>query len=195
MQPTSRRPPVRVVAPLIAGALLLCVLGVRSHLRRVDVERRAGAVASELVGHPVRVHCPGLIRRHLVFDDHEGEVRFSAAGTPQPETHLSANTCDGLRRVLDHGAALDLECLWWRCSAADTRAAMAIAVLTHESMHMRGVADEGAAECQAQLAVAGAAVRLGLTSRSAASLAHWMATDYADELPDRYRACAASNDS
>lgn len=189
------RPPVRVVAPLVGAVLVLCVLGVRSHVRRVEVERRAGAVASELVGRPVRVDCPGVISRHVVFEDNDGAVRFSAQGVPDSETRLSAATCDGLRRVFDRGAALDLECLYWNCSAADTRAARAVAVLAHESVHMRGIADEGAAECDAQDVVAQAAVRLGLTPRSAASLAHWMATDYAELLPDRYRACAAANAS
>src|SRR5215475_1229722 len=101
-------PPVRVLAPLVAGVLALGVLGVRGHIRRAQVERRAGAVASTIVGHKVHVNCPGPIRRHLFYEITEGRVRFSADGVPDPETNLSAATCDGLRRVIDEGAALDL---------------------------------------------------------------------------------------
>jgi hypothetical protein len=187
------RPPVRVVAPLIAGVLVLAVLGVRGHVRRVEVERRAGEVASAIAGHQVRVHCPGPIKRHLFYEITEGRVRFSAEGVPDPETNLSGDACAGLRRVLDRGATLNLQCLFWRCSADDTRAAMALAVLTHESVHMRGVMDEGATECEAGTRVATTALQLGLTPQSAAAVAHWQRTDYAELLPEQYRACADSN--
>jgi hypothetical protein len=185
------RPPVRVVAPLIAGLLALAVLGVRGHVRRIEVQHHAAAVAGAIAGHHVRVHCPGPIRRHLFYEITEGRVRFSAAGVPAAETNLSGDACEGLRRVLDRGASLDLQCLYWQCSAGDTRAAMAIAVLTHESVHMRGVMEEGANECEAQDRVETTALALGLTPASAQSLAHWMRTDYAELLPEQYRACAA----
>jgi hypothetical protein len=181
------RPPVRVVAPLIAAALVLVVLGVHGHIRRVEVEHRAGEVASAIAGHDVRVHCPGPIRRHALYEITEGRVRFSAEGVPDPETNLSARACDGLRRALDRGASLDLQCLKWNCSKADTQAAMGLAVLTHESVHMRGVSDEGLTECEAQRRVEATALAFGLTPQSAADVAYWQRTDYAEMLPDRYR--------
>jgi hypothetical protein len=187
------RPPVRVVAPLLAGVLLLCVLGIRSHVRRVEVERRAGQVAAAIVGHRVKVHCPGVIRRHAFYEITEGRVRFSAAGVPDRETSLGGDACAGLRRVLDEGTSLNLECLYWGCSKADTRAAMGLLVLTHESVHMRGVMDEGETECEAQRRVATTAVALGLTPASAQAVAHWARTDYAELLPEQYRLCADSN--
>lgn len=190
---STPRPPVRVVAPLLAGVLLLCVLGIRGHARRVEVERRAGQVAAAIVGHPVKVHCPGVIRRHAFYEITEGRVRFSAAGVPDRETNLSGDACAGLRRVLDEGASLNLECLYWGCSKADTRAAMGLLVLTHESVHMRGVMDEGETECEAERRVATTAVTLGLTQASAQAVAHWARTDYAELLPEQYRLCADSN--
>jgi hypothetical protein len=185
------RPPVRVVAPLVAGVLVLAVLGVRGHVRRMEVEHRASDVASAIAGRSVRVHCPGVLRRHLSYEITEGRVRFSAAGVPDPGTNLSADACAGLRRVLDKSAALNLECLYWRCSPDDTRAAMGLIVLTHESVHMRGVMDEGATECEAQARVEATALKLGLTPAAAQSVAHWAATDYAELLPEQYRTCAA----
>jgi hypothetical protein len=187
------RPPVRVVAPLIAGVLLLAVLGVRGHVRRLEVEHRAADVATAIAGHDVRVHCPGVIRKHLFYEITEGRVRFSADGVPARETNLSADACDGLRRVLDKGASLELECLFWQCSADDTRAAMGLIVLTHESVHMRGVMDEGLTECEAQQRVETTALKLGLTPESARSVAHWARTDYAELLPEQYRTCADAN--
>lgn len=187
------RTPVRVVAPLTAGALLLVVLGVRGHIRRAEVERRAGQVAGAIAGHRVRVHCPGPIRSRLFYEITEGRVRFSAAGVPNPETNLSADACAGLRRVLDRGSSLNLECLYWQCSADDTRAAMGLIVLTHESVHMRGVIDEGLTECEAERRVETTALRLGLTPSSGASVAHWARTDYPELLPEQYRACLDSN--
>jgi hypothetical protein len=183
------RPPVTIVAPLIAGVLLLVVFGVRGHIRRVEVQNRAGQVASGIVGHHVRVHCPGPIRSRMFYEITEGRVRFSAEGVPNPETNLSAGACKGLRRVLDKGAALDLQCLKWVCPKADEQAAMGLAVLTHESVHMRGVTDEGLTECEAQKRVATTARQLGLTEASAQAVAYWQRTDYAEMLPDRYRTC------
>jgi hypothetical protein len=187
------RPPVRVVAPLIAGVLVLCIGGVRSHVRRVEVEHRAAGVASAIAGHRVKVHCPGPIRSHLFYEITEGRVRFSAGGVPDRETNLSGDACAGLRRVLDKGSALDLECLYWACSKADTRAAMGLIVLAHESVHLRGVLDEGRTECEAEQRVEATSLSLGLTPDAARSVAHWARTDYAELLPEQYRVCAASN--
>ena len=187
------RPPVRIAAPLIAGVLLLCVLGVRGHIRRVEVEHRAAEVAGAIAGHRVKVNCPGPIRRRLFYEITEGRVRFSAAGVPDPETNLSGDACAGLRRVLDKGSSLNLECLFWNCSKADTQAAMGLIVLTHEAVHLRGVMDEGRTECEAEQRVESTALALGLTPESARSVAHWARTDYAELLPEQYRACADAN--
>jgi hypothetical protein len=174
----------------MAGVLVLVVLGVRGHIRRVEVQNRAGEVASAIAGHRVRVHCPGPIRSHMLYEITEGRVRFSADGVPKPETNLSAGPCKGLRRVLDKGSALDLQCLKWSCSQADEQAAMGLAVLTHESVHMRGVIDEGRTECEAQQRVATTARQLGLNEASAQAVAYWQRTDYAEMLPDQYRTCS-----
>ena len=190
---STPRTPVWVVAPLIAGVLVLCVLGIRGHVRRVEVEHRAEAVASAIVGHSVKVDCPGPIRSHAFYEITEGSVRFSAAGVPDRKTNLSADACAGLRRVLDKGSSLDLTCLYWVCSSDDTRAAMGLIVLTHESVHMRGVMDEGETECEAERRVATSALQLGLTPASAQAVEHWARTDYAEMLPEQYRLCADSN--
>jgi hypothetical protein len=184
------RPPLRIVAPLIAGVLVLCVLGIRGYERRKDVERKAGAVASTIAGRAVEVHCPGVLKRHLWPKTDEGHVKFSAAGVPQSKTTLAGDVCAGLGRVIDKGSSLHLQCLYWNCSKDDTQSAMALIVLTHESVHMRGMMDEGRTECEAQDRVAATALAFGLDPTSAEAVDHWARTDYAELLPEQYRACA-----
>jgi hypothetical protein len=116
-------------------------------------------------------------------------VRFDGDGQPVDETQLSFRTCDGLRTVMDRGSGLDLDCLYYNCPKDVTQAAAALAVLAHESVHLRGVMDEARTECEAHTHIAFVAGRYGLTARATASLAHWQATDWADTLPERYRGC------
>ena len=89
----------------------------------------------------------------------------SSTGGPRTRRTLTARVCDGLGRLLDHGAALELACLQLDdCSTDDTAVAYGVAVLTHESVHMRGVMDEAATECEAVSRSAGVAQALGATS-------------------------------
>jgi hypothetical protein len=187
--PRHRLPSPRTLAILAIVALPLAGLWLHGRAQRAEVERRAGAVASAIAGRTVHARCPGPIKQHVLYDPTEGSVRFDEAGRPFDETNLSSRTCAGLRRVLDRGAALDLDCLAYRCSADDERAAMSLAVLAHESVHLRGVTDEGATECEARTHILLVARRMGLTDRAAQSVAHWQATDYLEMLPERYRVC------
>lgn len=176
---------------VIAGAVLVALTGLWLHgrARRHEVERRAGVAASAIAGRSVHVHCPGPIHRRLMYEITEGSVRFSAGGRPSGETRLSAGACDGLRRAIDHGPGLDLDCLAYHCPAKDEQAAMGMAVLSHESVHLRGVKDEGATECEAHTHILAVAHAFGLTDRAAQALARWQTTDYEELLPEQYRAC------
>jgi hypothetical protein len=156
---------------------------------RLAVEHRAAAIAGALTNRTIAVHCPGPVRRHLFYEINEGSVMFDADGVPTDATNLSADTCDGLRTVIDRGAGLDLTCLTttYDCTKDERRAAQALAVFTHETMHLRGTMDEGTTECQARKRVADVAQRFGVTPASAAAVAQWQATDWREMLPDRYR--------
>ena len=66
---------------------------------------------------------------------------------------------------------------------------MALAVLAHEAVHLRGVIDERKTECEAQTHVSAVAERFGLRAPSRGALARWQATDWADELPPQYQGC------
>jgi len=174
---------------LVVVAVLALPTAAYAHARasRLRVERAAGAVASALTHRSIAVHCPGPVKRHLFYEIHEGEVRFDADGVPENATTLSARICDGLRDVLDHGATTSFDCLTWVCDGDTERAAEALAVLTHEIMHLRGTMDEGRTECLARGRVADVAQRLGVSAPAAQRVARWQATDWQERLPDRYR--------
>lgn len=186
----SRLPSPRALA---IGVLVLAVPGVpwlHARSQRVEVERRAAAIAGELTNRSIRVRCPGPIRRRMFYEIHEGSVRFDADGVPADETKLSARTCDGLRTVVDHAATLDFGCLATACGEPETRAAEALAVLTHETMHLRGTMDEAKTECQARGRVAWVAQRMGVGAASAEAVAAWQGSTWQARLPDGYRGAA-----
>jgi hypothetical protein len=183
----SRLPSPRALA---IGALVLAVPGVPwMHARgqRIKVEDRAAEIASAMTNRTIKVRCPGPIRRRMMYEIHEGSVWFDADGVPVDETKLSASTCDGLRTVIDHGAALGFSCLTTSCPKNERRAAQALAVLTHEIMHLRGTRDEAQTECRARGRVAGVAEQLGVRPEGAAQIAAWQATTWQEMLPDAYR--------
>lgn len=176
---------------LAIGALALAVTGVpwfHARDRRLEVEHRAASVASALTHRTIAVHCPGPIRRRVMYEIHEGEVRFDADGVPADETKLSAGTCDGLRDALDDGPLLQLACLTGgACAGSEERVARALAVLTHEIMHLRGTQDEARAECQARKRVAQVAQAFGIGAAGGAQIATWQTVTWSQELPARYQ--------
>jgi hypothetical protein len=185
----NRLPAPRTLGMVAVVLLPLFGLWLHGRIGRSHVEARAAAVASAIAGRPVAVRCPGPFKRHFFYETTEGSVRFDASGRPVDETDLSFRTCDGLQTAMDRGARLTFDCLYYNCPKDVTQAAAALAVLAHESVHLRGVMDEGATECEARTHIGLVARRYGLSERAAASLAHWQATDWAETLPDRYQAC------
>lgn len=184
------RPEHRTVAIAAAVLLLLAGWGWTVRAQRLHVERRAAEAASQVAGRPVQVRCPGQLRRRLANELHDGSVRFEG-GQPADETRLTGRVCDGLARLIDEGAGLELSCLQLdACSAGDTSVAYAVAVLAHESVHLRGVIDEAATECEAVRRSAGVAQTLGATPQAASFIADWQFSVAGDHLPERYRSSA-----
>jgi hypothetical protein len=108
----------------------------------------------------VRVHCQGFVSELLDIQDRTGEVQFSADGRPADSTFLTRSTCGQLSRFAS--------------SPSPRRAlesAQAITTLTHESMHLRGWADEATAQCYAIQEDAWTVMRLGGTEEEGAAAA------------------------
>jgi hypothetical protein len=180
----------RSLAVAAAVLLPLCAWGWSLRAGRLEVQRRAGAAASQVAGRPVEVRCPGQLRRRLASEIHDGSVRFDG-GRPADETRLTGRVCDGLARLIEQGARLELSCLQLdACASEDTSVAYAVAVLTHEAVHLRGVIDEAATECQAIRRSDGVARALGATAQAAAFISDWQFSVAGDRLPDRYRSSA-----
>ncbi len=164
--------PVWSLTGLVVLALVCAIPGAQ----RRSEERRLASVATRLVGHRVHVHCQSTAGALVDAGAELGFVRYDAAGVPEPRTTLKREPCGDLKRYV----ASDKR----RPSLAQV---VAVHVLSHEAMHLRGETDEAVAECQAVQRDALTARMLGATERQAAGLArvYWQIV-YPD-LPDGYR--------
>src|SRR3954454_23634953 len=109
---------------------------------RVVNEHRLGAIASQIAGRHVTVHCPGVIGRALRYDIVEGTVQFDAQGRAADETKLRAFPGAALDALAEGRRAAVLDCVARArdCGKGEDDLALAIDVLTHESFHLAGYA-------------------------------------------------------
>jgi hypothetical protein len=138
-------------------------------------EDRLSAVASILVGSPVQVHCQSFGQTFYELGPELGYVRWGPGGIPEHQTFIKRGPCGDLNRYLDsnkHNPTPD--------------EVIAVHVLTHESMHMRGITSESLAECAAMQRDTKTAELLGADPADALTLArtYWRA-DY-PHMPDAY---------
>jgi hypothetical protein len=163
--------PVISVSALALVAVVALVPGVQRALE----ERRLARAATALVGHPVTVHCQSAAGALVDASGELGFVPYDDDGIPLPRTVIKRDPCTQLKHYLggdrEHPSRDEV---------------IAVHVLTHEAMHMRGETSEAAAECQAVQRDRATAVLLGATPRQAEKLArtYWL-TVYPD-LPEDY---------
>jgi hypothetical protein len=83
---------VRVLAPVLLVSLVP-VLGIvaMQHQKRVK-EGRLAAVASQIAGRDVEVHCPGLAQKLLDVSSNAGSVYFDSQGRPAGFTEPNGET-------------------------------------------------------------------------------------------------------
>jgi hypothetical protein len=174
---------VRYLAALLLVVGALAAVGFARHEGRVREQHRLGAVASELAGRNVRVHCPSFLAGLVDTHGEAGRVRFDEAGRPTDRTDLAPETCKSLRR-LDQ---VDFTCIDHDdCGFREFGAAWAAHTLAHEAFHLRGFQDEGVAECYALQNTAFVAEHLGVRAALARQLQAWVYTrDYPNE-PEEY---------
>jgi len=170
---TMRRPLPKVTFGLLA--LVVVVTGFFTW-RHGRLEDRLSRAASTLAGFPVRVHCQDLAGQALDLSNDLGSVQFNADGQPDNATLIRREQCSALSGYLDrHGA---------NPSPAQI---LAVHVLTHETMHMRGLRDESGAECAAVQRDAHMASLLGASGSDAQSLAAAYWKQNYPRLSDDYR--------
>jgi hypothetical protein len=161
---------VKTLAVLLAIPTLL--LG-WLQLRDRGIESSLEPVASAIAGHDVDVECQGLLGSLVDVQARHGEVRFDAAGRPEPRIFLTHTTCSRLRSFAA-GRRGELDCLaeldWARstplvpgdrCYRRASPTVYALLVLAHEAYHTAGSTNEAATNCYAIQAMAFAATELG----------------------------------
>jgi hypothetical protein len=170
-------------ALLIAGAL--AAVGFARREDRIHEQETLGGIATELAGRPAGVHCPGFLKSLVDTHGEAGRVQFRADGRPANHTDLAPATCTALR----HLDRVDFTCVESNtCGYKEFKAAWAAHTLAHESFHLRGIQDEGIAECYALQNTAFVAERLGVPTRRAQQLQAWLYKDGYPNEPQDYQA-------
>jgi hypothetical protein len=158
------------------GAALAVVLATGIPvILHVQMERRLSAVASDIVGSPVSVQCKTLGQSWADAHTELGYVRFGPDGVPESETVLADEACRNLEA--------------WRRSeheVLDRDQVIAVHVLTHESMHMTGIANEARTECAAMQRDVRTAQALGATEAQGVDLARYYWERVYPRMPDDY---------
>lgn len=140
------------------------------------LEHQLSRDASKLAGFSVKVDCQSLAGAAFDLSGDAGSVNFNADGVPQHRTLIRREQCGYLHDYLTHHG---------RQPTANE--IIAVHVLTHETMHMRGITDESRAECAAIQRDAQMARLLGASGLDAHLLAVRYWTDDYPRMPDAYR--------
>lgn len=166
--------PVWSVSILAVLAVATAVPGLQ---RRIE-ERRLSQAASKLVGHAVSVHCQSTAAALVDVGNELGFVPYDSDGVPLPRTTIKRDPCNALRQYLGG-----------RRGNPSRDEVVAVHVLSHESMHLRGETDEAVAECEAVQHDRTMATLLGATAAQAEKLAltYWL-TIYPDMPQDYFSA-------
>ena len=144
------------------SVVALVVLGLAAGvpwLLRVRLEARLGTVATGIAGTPVEVRCQSFGQAFVDVGAELGYVRFDN-GTPQPWTLIKRDGCDSLSDYVRSDKERPTE-----------PEIVAVHTLTHEAIHLRGIADEAITECLAVQHDALTAELLGASPEGARRLA------------------------
>ncbi len=156
-----------------AAAAVLCAVPI---IRHAQLESELGSVAGTLAGHEVSVRCETVGQAWTQAHPERGYVKFGADGVPEKHTVITYDTCQDLADWVrsDHAEATEDQMI-------------AVHVLTHEAMHMRGITDEAQTECAALQRDHQTAVLLGANADEARTLARRYLLTIYPQMPDAYR--------
>lgn len=170
--PGRRRAAPLLSVALFAGVAALAGIPLVLHAR---LEATLSAVASELAGRPVTVRCQTPSEEVFDVGTEYGYVSFDAAGRPEPQAVIKTDQCNDLRDFIRS-----------RGTHVTEDQAVAVHVLTHESMHMRGIVDEAVTECAAVQRDALTAELLGALPHNARTPAQTYYAGRYPRMPDGY---------
>jgi apolipoprotein N-acyltransferase len=143
-----------------ASLLILACIAFVPWLLHKRLEQRLSDAVSIVTGAPVEVHCQTFGQAFVDAGAELGYVRTGPGGVPERSTLLKRGQCDALS---DYVSSDKL--------APNRAQVVAVHVLTHEAMHMRGVTAEAEAECLAVQHDAQMAELLGAPPKAARALA------------------------
>jgi hypothetical protein len=186
-----------VIAVLLVGAWLW------TRHARAEEQSALSAVAGQLAGKPVQVHCQSWLGQLVDVSANSGHVDFDQSGRPVAKTDLIRSVCGLLRHFRTTSTHPEIDCLlavdWthWSyerdsvgaCAQRAGPMAEAINTLTHESMHMHGWAAEATAQCYAIQEDAWTATRLGSTLAEGRAVAEFILA-MQPGLPTEYQSAA-----
>jgi hypothetical protein len=175
---------VRLLAAVLLIVGALAAVGFARREGRIHEQNKLAAIATDLAGRPVGVHCPGFLKSLVYVRTEGGYVEFDGNGRPAGFTNLSPETCNALRHI----DRIDFSCIQRaNCNFKEFKAAWAAHTLAHESFHLRGFQSEAITECYALQNTAFVAERLGVPTQQAKDIQAWLyARAYPNE-PDDYR--------
>jgi hypothetical protein len=168
------------VRTLFALGLVVAVLVYWEARRELGLDHRLSAIAGEVAGRPVDVDCPGFVRGLIDISGNGGSVMFGPDGRPGSTTHLETSVCGDLAGYGKTRKRPDFACVYGSvpCSQRIERTVYAALILSHEAQHLRGIRDEGVAECYAIQMLPLIAERLGSPAKEANAIAtHFLAVD------------------
>jgi hypothetical protein len=173
----------------LAAVIVLAIgaVWVWTHHERTSSEHALAAVAAPLAGREAGVRCQGFFAELVDVQGRAGDVQFPNGRAPD-HMFLTRKVCKALDRFRESSSHRALECLlhvdWSRwsastgfrdeCSRRVQTTAQAINTLAHESMHLRGFANEAEAQCYAIQHDAWTVMRLGGTSEDGAAVAQYI---------------------
>jgi hypothetical protein len=181
---------------------LLALLGVFAAFqvwwfqRETPTEQKLGAVASSFAGRAVSVRCPSVWGRLIDVSSSGGTAHYDTEGRPS-HAELAHKVCSTFDVLADQGFP-GIDCLasdWKRCDEHVLNTVFAVHVLTHESWHLRGVLDEGTAECFAYQTDSAVAQRFGATRGEGELLARFVELRGAAAALPQYGPPAGCNQS
>jgi hypothetical protein len=170
----GRRRSFPTISVSLLGVLAL-VLATPTFLRHRE-EAKLDRVATVLVGAHATVHCETLGNSFTDLSGDLGFVKFGADGVPEHHATIARAQCTDLKHYY-HGDQ----------AHPSLDEVVAVHVLTHESMHMRGQPVEALAECEAMQRDAETAQLLGATPQEGLDLAREYWITYYPNMPGNYR--------
>ncbi|MDQ5821088.1 MAG: hypothetical protein M3540_06590 [Actinomycetota bacterium] len=173
---------------LVLVAALAGLFVFHKHTKAAE-ESRLGAIASEIAGRPVSIHCQGAVGEALDVTTEAGSVDFDAGGVPADVARIKRKVCHRLEAFMEERKSPKYACLDtpFRCDASVVNAAIALDVLAHESWHLAGERNESATECYAQQTVGFVATKLGSDDVQARGLARLVHLVVYPRMPEEYR--------